>query len=119
MRPGDYPNPPAQSLEAELESEPFLVDNTAPAIEELAAAAGDGGLTATWKATDASTVIQRAEYSLDGGEWTVVEPASRLSDSKKLEYELKLEDVAEGEHTVAVRVTDEFDNKAVAKVVVR
>ena len=72
-----------------------------------------------WKAADAHTVINKAEYSLDGGDWTIVEPTIKLSDSLELEYTLELDEVTPGEHTIAVRVTDEFDNQAVEKVVVR
>lgn len=112
-------NPPHQALEATLVSEPFLIDNTPPEIRGLAATLSGRTLTAQWKAADARTVVRRAEYSLDGGEWTVVLPVTKLSDSRELDYELKLEDVEPGEHTLAVRVTDTFDNQAVAKVVVR
>jgi hypothetical protein len=64
-------------------------------------------------------VIGKAEYSLNGGEWTFVEPVTKLSDSKELDYHLVLEKLSPGEKTIAVRVTDEFDNLAVAKIVVK
>ncbi len=112
-------NPPQQALTAALVSEPFLIDNTPPAIENLTAARTSGFITARWRATDAATVIVKAEYSLNGGEWTVVEPAGRLSDSKTLEYEIRRENTGSVEHVVAVRVTDSFENQVVAKVVVR
>jgi hypothetical protein len=112
-------NPPLQALSAEMESEPFLIDNTPPVVTGLSAAMSGGRLTASWGASDANTVISKAEYSLDGGEWTVAEPTTRLSDSKALQYEVRLEDVGSGEHTVAVRVADSFDNQTVVKVVVR
>ena len=43
---------------------------------------------------------------------------SRLSDALELDYELTL-DAAAGEHTVAVRVEDDYGNVGVEKVVVR
>jgi hypothetical protein len=49
----------------------------------------------------------------------VVEPTTKLSDSQKHDYNLVLEGASGAEHTIAVRVTDEYDNQAVAKVVVR
>lgn len=112
-------NPPKQALEARLEGEPFLIDNTPPRVEGLSAARSGRQVTARWKAADENTVITIAEYSLDGGKWAVVQPVTRLSDSKELNYELVLEDLDAGEHTIAVRVTDQFENQAVAKVVVR
>ena len=71
-----------------------------------------------WHAADALNNVAKAEYSLDGGDWTVVAPVTRLSDSPALDYELTL-DAAAGEHTVAVRVEDDYDNLAVDKVVVK
>ncbi|MCP5109215.1 MAG: hypothetical protein GY953_00105 [bacterium] len=112
-------NPPSQALTAQLVGEPFLIDNSPPEISGLTVARQGGAATASWKAEDALNVIGKAEYSLDGGEWTVVQPTTRLSDARMLEYELKLESVAAGERTIAVRVSDKFDNQAVAKVVVR
>jgi hypothetical protein len=56
---------------------------------------------------------------VDGGDWTVADPEGKLSDSKALEYSLTLKNLAPGEHTVAVRVTDENDNSAVEKTVLR
>ena len=71
-----------------------------------------------WHAADALNNIAKAEYSLDGGEWKVAAPVTRLSDAQDLDYELTLDAVA-GEHTVAVRVEDEYANQAVEKTVVR
>ena len=77
--------------------------------------------SATFRPTgfsDALNNIAKAEYSLDGGEWKVAAPVTRLSDAQELDYELNL-DAAGGEHTIAVRVEDEYGNQAVEKTVVR
>ena len=66
---------------------------------------------------DALSVIRKAEYSLDGGDWTVVDPVTKLSDSQALDYSLTLKNLAPGAHTIAVRATDDFDNVAVAKLI--
>ena len=76
-------------------------------------------MNVTFKAADSLTFVQKAEYSLDGGEWTRVPPVGGLADSPSLAYELALENVPAGEHTIAVRVEDEYDNQATAKVMVR
>ncbi len=112
-------NPPLQALSASLESQPFLIDNTPPEIEGLSAGMENGAVTASWRAVDNRTVITTAEYSLDGSEWMVVEPTTRLSDSQSLDYQLRLDDVGPGEHTLAVRVADQFENQEVAKTVFR
>jgi sugar lactone lactonase YvrE len=111
-------NPPAEALTARLEGGPFWIDNTPPTITALAAARPGGKLQVKWHAADALNNIAKAEYSLDGGEWKVAAPVTRLSDGQELDYALNL-DAAEGEHTVAVRVEDEYGNVAVEKTVVR
>ena len=112
-------NPPAQALTAELVSEILFIDNTPPQISGLTAAVSGSKLTVKWKAADALSAIGKAEYSLNGGDWTVVEPTTKLSDSQEHDYNLVLERPSGTEQTIAVRVTDEYDNQAVAKVVVR
>ena len=111
-------NPPAEALTARAETEPFLIDNTPPKITGLSAVRNGGNLQVRWHAADALNNIAHAEYSLDGGEWTVVAPATRLSDSLELDYDLTIS-AGPGEHTVAVRVSDDYDNAAVEKAVVK
>ena len=111
-------NPPGEALTAQTESEPFFIDNTPPKITALAATRNGGKLQVRWHAADALNWLGKAEYSLDGGDWTVAPPVTKLSDSQELDYELSL-DAASGEHTIAVRVVDWNDNQAVEKVVVR
>lgn len=105
-------------MTARLESDPFTIDNTPPRITALSATRKGGKLQVRWHAADALNDIAKAEYSLDGGEWTVAAPVTKLSDSLELDYELSL-DAAPGEHTIAVRVADEYDNQAAEKVVVK
>lgn len=111
-------NPPADALASKMESEIFLIDNTPPKITGLTAARNGGKLQVRWHAADALSTVTRAEYSLDGGDWTVVAPISKLSDSLELDYELSV-DAPAGEHTFAVRVVDDCDNQAAEKVVTR
>jgi hypothetical protein len=111
-------NPPADALTARMVSEPFVIDNTPPRISGLAATPNGGKIEVRWHAADALNNVARAEYSLDGGAWTVAAPVTKLSDSPELDYELTL-DAALGEHTIAVRVADDYDNQATDKVVVK
>jgi hypothetical protein len=109
-------NTPEEALSTSLESEIFTIDNTPPVISGLTATAAKGGLQIHWHAADASNNISKAEYSVDGGDWTMVNPVGRLSDSKSEDYELALPAPAGHEHTIAVRVSDDNQNQAVAKV---
>ena len=89
-----------------MESDPFTIDNTPPKIEGLTASRNGGKLEVRWRAANALSNVTKAEYSLDGGEWTVAAPVTKLSDSQQLDYSLTL-DAAPGEHTIAIRATDE------------
>ena len=111
-------NPPDQALTCQMVGDPFLIDNTPPVISALRAARNGAGLEVHWKAADALHNVKKAEYSIDGADWTVVEPTNKLSDSPELDYSLAIKDVAAGEHTIAVRVEDEYANQSAAKTVV-
>jgi hypothetical protein len=106
-------NTPENALTTQEESDPFTIDNTPPQITGLAVK----GNAVQWHAEDARNLIHKMEYSLDGGEWTVVDPVSKLSDAQALDYSLTLPARTPGEHVIAVRATDDFDNVAVAKLV--
>jgi hypothetical protein len=112
-------NPAGSALEARIDSDVFVIDNTAPEIRGLKAVVVNDRVTVLWKAWDALNVIEKAEYSIDGGEWTPVLPLTRLADSTELDYSVAIEKPLTGEHTIAVRVADEYENQRVEKVVVR
>ncbi len=112
-------NIPGETLSGDLVSASFLVDNTPPAITNLGAQPSGNQLRLNFHAADALNWIARAEYSINGGEWTVIHPKNRLSDAKELDYSVLLDRPQPGEISIAVRVTDDFDNQSVNKVVVK
>ncbi|MFN0103560.1 MAG: hypothetical protein ACKV2U_15890 [Bryobacteraceae bacterium] len=111
-------NAPGKGLTDSLESEPFLVDNTPPAIRNLAASTNGNRVTVTFAAGDAATILTKAEYSINAADWVYLEPSTKLSDSREHTYSLTVDRPA-GESTIAVRVTDEFDNHSVGKTLVK
>ncbi len=112
-------NPPDDALSAELTSDVFLIDNTPPEITELQASLTERGIRVRFRARDALNVVARAECSINGGDWLLIEPRDRLADSEVEEYEAVLPKPEGSEFAVAVRATDDYDNQVVAKVVVR
>jgi hypothetical protein len=110
-------NPPAETLTSSLDSDPFLIDNSAPEISGLSGSSSGNQLEVRFHAKDALSVISKAEYSVNGGDWTIVDPVTGLSDSKDEDYRFAVNH--SGETTIAVRVTDEYDNQSVAKTVVK
>jgi outer membrane protein assembly factor BamB len=119
-------NPPASALKTERESERFEVDNTPPSIEKLQASpAGMGadhsaGVSYDFRftASDPTSSIDRAQYSVDGGDWVLLAPVAGISDSKTEAYEFTVRGLAPGEHTIAVRAYDKFENVGAGKTVI-
>jgi hypothetical protein len=116
-------NPPALALKTEREGERFEVDNTPPVIEHLEAAAAmewSGSVASRlvftkFVARDAASSVDRAQYSVDGGEWILVAPTGHISDAPEERYEFSLTGLAAGEHTISVRAYDRFENVGSAK----
>ena len=116
-------NPPALALKTERESERFEVDNTPPTIEKVEASAT--GMNAdrsrgvsyniSFTATHPTVSIERAQYSVDGGEWIPLAPANGITDYKTEKYTFTVQGLTPGEHTVAVRAYDRFENVGAAK----
>jgi outer membrane protein assembly factor BamB len=128
----DFPsNPPARALTTERESERFVVDNTPPVIENLSAASNtfQSGPNAAnssmvqFTARDATSSIERAQYSIDGGDWIIVTPTNGISDAPEERYQFSVALPAGAshgsEHTIAVRAYDRFENVGSAKTIVK
>jgi hypothetical protein len=119
-------NPAGAALSTERESERFEVDNTPPMIEHIEASAiathGSGTTTATaivkFTARDTGSNIDRAQYSIDGGDWNLVAPIGGISDAPEEKYELSVSGLGVGEHTIAVRVFDRFENVGSGKTTI-
>jgi hypothetical protein len=112
-------NPAGEGLEAERTSDRFVVDNTPPTIAQVTAdAAGSATVRVKFQASAATSSIARAQYSLDASDWTLVFPTGELSDAARESYDFQLQKIAPGEHTITVRVYDQFENVASAKATV-
>jgi len=125
------------ALTGERESDHFIVDTTPPVLAALQGNQQSGVLHASFVATDATSPIARAEYSLDAGRWQFLEPVGKLSDSLTEHYDLNVplasipvrpprEEpesapppvVDPQEHILTVRVYDRYDNVSAAKTVI-
>jgi hypothetical protein len=109
----------ADALSATLESEPFLIDNTAPVIEPLEARLEGATLVIRFTAADALSDLDSAEYSINGAAWRPARPTTGITDSPRHDYVVEAPAGAGDEWTVAVRVSDAMENQAVRKVTVR
>ena len=112
-------NPPGQGLTAMMESEPFTIDNTPPAITNLTAEPASTNINLRFHVKDELTVLAKVEYSVDGGDWMMAEPTTRLTDSNEHDYHLLVPRPGFGEILVAVRATDSNDNVSTEKTVLK
>ncbi len=104
-------NTASEALTASLESDTFTVDNTPPEITDIKTT----GHRVAFTAKDALSWIDKAEYSLNGGEWVLLTPVNKVTDSQTLSYQLEVPD---GQF-VSVRVFDEDDNVVVKQISLR
>jgi hypothetical protein len=95
---------PGRGLEASRETEPVVVDHTAPGLR--AARRRDGALRVT--VYDDASPIRSAEVSFDGAEWRPARAADDLLDGR--DEELVIDPAPEGARTVLLRVVDSAFN---------
>ena len=81
---------PEEALSDDRESTRFEVDSTPPRIETLLAKVEGQELHVTFRASDNFSPIRRAEYSVDAGDWQLVEPVGLLSDSRAENYDFNV-----------------------------
>jgi sugar lactone lactonase YvrE len=113
-------NPLPLALSGERISEPIEVDNTAPQVVAVGTPQVSGEkVRVTFDASDVSSFISRAEYSIDGGEWQAVYADDGISDSIKERYTFEITLKNAGEHSVTLRVFDDSGNAGNARVLVR
>jgi len=108
-------NPEGLALSGDKESSAFDVDNTPPTVTAVLESGSGPRVRAV--ARDDSSLIRKAEYSVDGGPWRDIHPTDGINDEKEESYEVPLTDLAPpGPHVVVVRATDLLGNVATARV---
>jgi hypothetical protein len=63
--------------------------------------------------------LNRAEYSVDGGEWRAVYADDGISDSPRERFTVEIPVTSAGERAVTLRVFDANGNAGNARVLVR
>jgi hypothetical protein len=111
---------PGEALTSDRTSDRFVIDTAPPIITALTARLEGDKIHVTASASDASSPIAHAEYSVDAGPWQYIEPVGKLSDSLEEHYDFAapLKAASSGEHIVTLRAYDRFENVTAAKTVV-
>jgi hypothetical protein len=113
-------NPANQTLSGEKLSEPFDIDNTAPAVSAI----GTPTISAdkarvVFEGSETSSYLNRAEFSINGGEWQEVYADDGISDGQKERYTVEIPVKSAGEYSVTLRVFDANGNAGNVRVLVR
>jgi hypothetical protein len=108
-------NTPANALSSFLDSESFVVDNTPPEITNVSISNNGASRTLKFTAKDALSWLDKAEYSINGGDWVLVTPDNLVTDSQTLSFTIN----GKQNELLAVRVFDEDDNVVVKQFELR
>ncbi len=99
-------NPGAMALTDEEETEPIEVDNSAPLVTAGAPQISGNNAEVTFQTEDKTSIIRRAEYQLDGGEWKPVFPTDGIADARREEFKVVVTLPDRKPHVIALRVFD-------------
>ncbi|MGA8111395.1 MAG: hypothetical protein WB974_18290, partial [Acidobacteriaceae bacterium] len=120
---------PGQALTGERVSDDFVIDTTPPVVTGLEAHMADGRIHASLTATDATSPVSHAEYSIDASRWQYLAPVDNIADSLTEHFEIDAPlppprpdaepPVDRAEHVISIRVFDRYDNAVTVKAIVR
>ncbi|HEY6404103.1 MAG TPA: hypothetical protein VI479_21970, partial [Blastocatellia bacterium] len=112
-------NPAGESLKDEQETEPVELDNTPPAVGADAPRGSGSNVEVVFRAADATSIIRRAEYQVDGGSWKTVFPVDGIADSKREEFRVAVVLADKKPHVIALRAFDANANVGSAQASVK
>lgn len=113
-------NPLNQALSGERLSEIIVIDNSPPEVTAIGTPQVSAEkVRVSFEAADSASLLNRAEYSLDGGEWQPVYADDGISDSAKERYTFDVPLKTAGEYSITLRVFDSNGNIGNARVLVR
>jgi hypothetical protein len=117
----DNPSNPANlALYGERITEPIDIDNTSPTVTGSGTPQVNGDhARVSFDASDAASYLNRAEYSVNGGDWIPVYADDGISDSPHETYTVDVLLPKPGEYAVTIRVYDVNGNAGNARVVAR
>ena len=104
-------NSPSTKLTGSRISDPIIVDNTPPVIRKYSL--DKTGRTATLKlqVTDELSVISKLEYTINSNaQWKSALPDDLIFDTTDESFTIVTEELAPGEHIIALRISDSAGN---------
>ena len=113
-------NPESEAEKAEMESEPFTVDNTPPefTVGPVYEKADENSVIVSAGVRDETSIISSAQYAINAGDWFNANPDDVIFDSPKESFSFVINDLKKEEMVITFMVTDAKGNTSVSKVVV-
>ncbi|MCZ6751419.1 MAG: WD40 repeat domain-containing protein [Acidobacteria bacterium] len=108
-------NPQRLAKTAERISSPFLVDSTPPHVQVQQTSRTGHSAIAQFSALDQASVLTRAEYAVDAKPPRPLFSGDGIVDSKQETFTVEIDDMADGEHLITLRVYDSAGNVGVGK----
>ena len=112
-------NPFGKFLVGELISKPFVISNSSPVIEITGQKVQGKKVEAQFRARVLAGRVESGEFSVDGGEWSLLSPVDGICDSPQEDFQFATPDLAPGEHVIGLRASDANGNTGTAKAVVK
>ncbi|MGH8024082.1 MAG: fibronectin type III domain-containing protein, partial [Limisphaerales bacterium] len=109
-------NTPATARTAQAVSEPFLIDNSPPALTVQSQNIRRGHARIVVNVADPASVIVSAAYSLDGKEDVALRPEDLIFDSTNENLVIELNGLSKGRHSLLAHARDEAKNTAVLQI---
>lgn len=98
------------------ESQLVLIDNTPPTIEPLTIKMAKTSVVIKTTATDTMGPLVNAEYSLDGGEFKMLNAEDGILDEPTETFAWQVQDLAKGFHILTFRIFDGDQNESSAQI---
>ena len=105
-------NPPLLTLQGEISSSPFNVDNSPPEIIIDSRSPAGADLAFEFTVRDSHSPIERVEFSIGTQDWRVLYPADGIPDSLVEQFSLTLDSISDG--SLVLRATDAMGNTVTA-----
>ena len=115
----DRTNSSEMALSGERTSDPFLIDNTSPELQDISVDRVGDVATVTGSVRDRTGPLKRGYYAVNGGEWLPFFPVDDIFDSSEEEFTFRAEVPEGNQATLVVRVSDLAGNIGLRKFVVK
>ena len=104
-------NTPETKMTGSRVSDVFVVDNTGPVIENHSINKTGKTLTLKIIVKDELSVIGKVDYTIDSNDdWTGAVPDDFVYDTTSENFTIQAENLASGEHVIALRLADDVGN---------